>query len=89
MTPLKLIDKEMTLVLNRSIILVTKNKDLEESKNLLINAQKKFFEFQLGKIETEIKILDKFYYAEEYHQQYLIRNPNGYCNLKNLSINLD
>ena len=73
----------------RSIILVTKNKDLEESKNLLVNAQKKFFEFQLGKIETEIKILDKFHYAEEYHQQYLIRNPNGYCNLKNLSIDLD
>ncbi len=32
-------------------------------------------------ITTEIKTLDHFYYAEEYHQQYLAKNPNGYCGL--------
>jgi len=30
-------------------------------------------------IVTQIKPLDKFYDAEEYHQDYLIKNPNGYC----------
>lgn len=34
-----------------------------------------------GEITTEIKALDIFYYAEEYHQQYLIKNVNGYCGL--------
>ena len=34
-----------------------------------------------GKITTEIKEAGPFYYAEDYHQQYLDRNPNGYCGL--------
>ena len=32
-----------------------------------------------GKIVTEIKKLDKFYPAEDYHQKYLENNPSGYC----------
>lgn len=32
-------------------------------------------------ITTEIKELENFYYAEDYHQQYLAKNPNGYCGL--------
>ena len=32
-------------------------------------------------ITTEIKDLPPFFYAEEYHQQYLAKNPNGYCGL--------
>jgi len=32
-----------------------------------------------GEITTEIVDLDTFYYAEEYHQQYLHKVPNGYC----------
>jgi len=32
-------------------------------------------------ISTEIVDLPPFYYAEEYHQQYLAKNPNGYCGL--------
>jgi len=32
-----------------------------------------------GVITTEVKALDKFYEAEEYHQNYLEKNPNGYC----------
>lgn len=35
----------------------------------------------LGDITTEILPLDEFYYAEPYHQQYLAKNPNGYCGL--------
>jgi peptide-methionine (S)-S-oxide reductase len=34
-----------------------------------------------GPITTEIEPLDVFNYAEEYHQQYLAKNPNGYCGL--------
>ena len=34
-----------------------------------------------GEITTEIASAPEFYYAEEYHQQYLAKNPNGYCGL--------
>ena len=34
-----------------------------------------------GTITTEILDAPVFYYADEYHQQYLAKNPNGYCNL--------
>lgn len=47
---------------------------------------KKMFEKELekkgfGKISTEIRPAPEFYYAEDYHQQYLGKNPNGYCGL--------
>ena len=35
----------------------------------------------LGDITTEIRQLEHFYYAEEYHQQYLAKNPQGYCGI--------
>jgi peptide-methionine (S)-S-oxide reductase len=35
----------------------------------------------LGKITTEIREASPFYFAEGYHQQYLAKNPNGYCGL--------
>jgi len=49
-------------------------------------ASKEAFESELakkgfGKITTEIRAAPEFYYAEDYHQQYLGRNPNGYCGL--------
>jgi peptide-methionine (S)-S-oxide reductase len=34
-----------------------------------------------GAITTEIAPIDKFYFAEDYHQQYLAKNPGGYCGL--------
>lgn len=34
-----------------------------------------------GPITTEIRDAPEFYYAEEYHQQYLAKNPGGYCGL--------
>jgi len=34
-----------------------------------------------GRITTEILPAPEFYYAEDYHQQYLSKNPNGYCGL--------
>lgn len=35
----------------------------------------------MGQITTEIIPAPEFYYAEDYHQQYLAKNPNGYCGL--------
>ena len=34
-----------------------------------------------GPITTEIRSAPEFYYAEDYHQQYLGKNPGGYCGL--------
>ena len=38
------------------------------------------------KITTEIKALEQFWYAEDYHQQYLAKNPFGYCGLAGTGI---
>lgn len=48
--------------------------------------QQRLVEKGLGEITTEIRPLDVFYYAEDYHQQYLEQNPGGYCGLKGLGI---
>jgi peptide-methionine (S)-S-oxide reductase len=39
-----------------------------------------------GEITTEIQALNVFYYAEDYHQQYLAKNPQGYCGLGGLGV---
>jgi len=41
-----------------------------------------------GLITTEIIQADEFFFAEEYHQQYLAKNPNGYCGLGGVGIEL-
>ncbi len=48
------------------------NRLIEQYQPLLTNAG-------YGKIATSVKPLDKFYPAETYHQDYLQKNPNGYC----------
>ena len=40
----------------------------------------------LGPITTEVRAADPFYFAETYHQQYLARNPGGYCGLKGTGV---
>ena len=40
----------------------------------------------LGEITTEIRLASAFYYAEDEHQQYLAKNPAGYCGLGGLGI---
>ncbi len=42
-----------------------------------------------GAITTEILDVPRFYYAEGYHQQYLAKNPNGYCGLGGTGVRLD
>ena len=44
---------------------------------------------QFGKISTEIMPAGEFYYAEAYHQQYLAKNPTGYCGLGGTGACLD
>ena len=43
--------------------------------------QKRLVEAGHDPITTEIAAAPTFYYAEEYHQQYLAKNPNGYCGI--------
>jgi len=43
--------------------------------------QKQLSKVGFGAITTEIIDAPEFYYAEDYHQQYLAKNPNGYCGL--------
>jgi peptide-methionine (S)-S-oxide reductase len=57
----------------------------EQQKNAA-EASRKDYESALagsgfGKITTEIAPAPKFYYAEDYHQQYLAKNPGGYCGI--------
>jgi peptide-methionine (S)-S-oxide reductase len=42
--------------------------------------QSKLTDNGFGEITTELAPVGPFYYAEEYHQQYLAKNPGGYCN---------
>ncbi|MBJ7540050.1 peptide-methionine (S)-S-oxide reductase MsrA [Marinomonas transparens] len=65
----------------RSVIYTLKEEDLaivEASKNTY---QKELIKAGHAMITTEIEPLDVYYFAEEYHQQYLHKNPNGYCGL--------
>jgi peptide-methionine (S)-S-oxide reductase len=43
--------------------------------------QEKLREARYGDVTTEIAPAGTFYYAEDYHQQYLAKNPNGYCGI--------
>ena len=43
--------------------------------------QKRLAAAGYGAITTEIREAPPFYYAEDYHQQYLAKNPHGYCGL--------
>ncbi len=38
------------------------------------------------KITTEIEPAPQFFYAEDYHQQYLAKNPGGYCGLRGTGV---
>jgi len=51
--------------------------------------QARLAEKDLGAITTEIIEAPEFYYAEDYHQQYLARNPGGYCGLGGTGVSYD
>jgi peptide-methionine (S)-S-oxide reductase len=65
----------------RSVVMVDGN-----DKREIVEESKADYEAALAragypKITTEIVDATEFFYAEEYHQQYLAKNPNGYCGI--------
>jgi peptide-methionine (S)-S-oxide reductase len=59
---------------------------VDEAQRAVADASRERFQRELaksgfGEITTEIAEAGPFYYAEPYHQQYLAKNPNGYCGL--------
>ena len=65
----------------RSVIFCNEENDILVSKNSKDSFQKILTENNFGAITTEISMIKNYYLAEEYHQQYLAKNPNGYCGL--------
>ena len=70
----------------RSGIYTFSNQDLDLANKSKLIYEEKLKKGRFNKITTEIKMSSKFYFAEEYHQQYLAKNPNGYCALKGTGI---
>ncbi len=62
----------------RSAIYTTTDEQLDQAKRSRDVYQSVISERGFGEITTEIKPLDRYYYAEDYHQQYLGKNPHGY-----------
>jgi peptide-methionine (S)-S-oxide reductase len=62
----------------RSAIYTTSDEQLEIAKRSQDKYQAELTPLGLGDITTEIAPLGDFYYAEDYHQQYLGKNPHGY-----------
>lgn len=65
----------------RSAIYTTSAEQLERANVSATRFQAALAERNYPNITTEIKGLECFYYAEDYHQQYLAKNPSGYCGL--------
>ena len=63
----------------RSIILTTTTEQAEVVEKLRAQYQSKLTAAGFGEIQTIVKPLTEFFPAEEYHQDYLVKNPNGYC----------
>ena len=65
----------------RSVIYTTSKEQAAAVERSVALYQQKLTAAGLGEITTQRQPLDVFYYAEEYHQQYLHKNPDGYCGL--------
>lgn len=66
----------------RSGIYCFNAQQMEEALHSRAEYQQKLSEKAAAEISTEILEAGTFYFAEEYHQQYLAKNPGGYCNLQ-------
>ena len=65
----------------RSAILYSTEAEREAAERSKAMFGERLREAGFGEITTEIAPLDEFYYAEDYHQQYLAKNPAGYCGI--------
>jgi peptide methionine sulfoxide reductase msrA/msrB len=63
----------------RSIILYKNELQREIIERVMSEYQILLTEAGYGEIQTSIKLLEKFFDAEDYHQDYIKKNPNGYC----------
>ena len=73
----------------RSVIYCSSEEDLAISLSTMEKYQEVLSKNYYQQITTEILLAPKFYLAEEYHQQYLAKNPNGYCGLGGTGCALD
>ncbi|MDX1334816.1 MAG: peptide-methionine (S)-S-oxide reductase MsrA [Gammaproteobacteria bacterium] len=65
----------------RSGIYCSNNQQLQQAKETQSLFQSTLNQAGYGAITTEVMHAPDFYYAEDYHQQYLAKNPQGYCGL--------
>ena len=65
----------------RSAVYATTPEQLKAAEASRETFQAQLGESGYGEISTEIAEAGDFYYAEAYHQQYLAKNPNGYCGI--------
>ncbi|RAU21052.1 peptide-methionine (S)-S-oxide reductase [Paramagnetospirillum kuznetsovii] len=72
----------------RSAILTTTPEQARQALESRDAFQVELTKARFGAITTEIATLDRFYWAESYHQQYLAKNPSGYCGLGGTGIRL-
>jgi peptide-methionine (S)-S-oxide reductase len=65
----------------RSVIYTTTDEQLAAAQASRDSYQKTLTARGYGEITTAIAPLEDYWYAEDYHQQYLVKNPFGYCPL--------
>ncbi len=65
----------------RSAIFTTSQAQLAAAEQSALMFAERLKGVGFGDVTTEIAPSDAFYFAEDYHQQYLAKNPNGYCGL--------
>lgn len=71
----------------RSVIYTTSKEQLEIAQNAAVQYQSALKAAgHKGRVTTEIDAAPEFYYAEDYHQQYLAKNPGGYCGLRGTGV---
>jgi len=70
----------------RSVIYANNDAQSDTARQSLAAYQSALTAAGRGEITTHIAPLDTFYYAEDYHQQYLAKNPGSYCGLKGTGV---
>lgn len=73
----------------RSGIYTYTRQQFDQALATMQHYRQKLTQAGFGRITTEIMPASEFYYAEDFHQQYLAKNPMGYCGLGGLGVALD